>query len=126
MQDLRTLHQLPRHAAYRARAHRDDDIAIARLACDGGRQRRNAVDELGARHRRCESAAVGAGDRRFARGVDLGQQHRIEAGEHADEIVEAVARARVAVRLEGEHQALIRERAARRSQHRGHLHRWWP
>ena len=42
---------------------------------------------------------------------------------HLDEILEAVARARVAVRLEGQHQAPAREGAARRRERRRHLDR---
>jgi hypothetical protein len=42
---------------------------------------------------------------------------------HLDEVLEAVAGARVAVRLEGQHQAPAREGAARGGDHRGHLHR---
>ncbi len=92
-------------------------------------QRRHVVDEhdvdpAGQAQRPRQRAAVGADDRRFAGGIDLGQQHGVEALQHGlDEVVEAVARARVAVRLEGQHQAPPREGAARRGQHGGHLRR---
>ena len=42
---------------------------------------------------------------------------------HLDEVLEAVARARVAVRLEGEHDAPAREGAARGGERRRHLDR---
>lgn len=49
-----------------------------------------------------QGAAVGGNDRRFARRIDFGQHQRIDRVQDAYEILEAVARARVAVRLEGE------------------------
>ena len=49
--------------------------------------------------------AVGAGDRRLAGGVHLVDDERVGVGEHLRELVEQVARARVAMRLEGEHDA---------------------
>ena len=81
------------------------------------------LDLAGDAQRARQRAAVGGDDRRLAGGIDLGQQHRVGAAQHLDEVLEAVARARVAVRLEGEHEAPARERAARRGQRRGHLDR---
>ena len=99
--------------------------AMSRMACGIGG---DVVDEhrfdlAGHAQRARQRAAVGRDDRRLAGGVDLGQQHRVGLAEHLDEILEAVARARVAVRLEGQHQAPAREGAARRRQRGGHLDR---
>jgi hypothetical protein len=60
------------------------------------------VDLAGDAQRAGERTAVGGDDRRLARGVDLGEQHQVGAAEDLDEVLEAVAGAGVAVRLEGE------------------------
>ena len=69
------------------------------------------------RKRARQRAAVGRDDRRFARRIDLGQHQRVGGRQHAHEILEQVARARVAMRLEREHEAAAREssRARRRA-----------
>ena len=81
------------------------------------------IDLAGQAQRARQRAAVGGNDRRLAGRVDLGQQHRVGAAQDLDEVLEAVAGAGVAVRLEGQHQALAREGAARRGDHRRHLDR---
>ena len=81
------------------------------------------IDLAGHAQRTRQRAAVGGDDRRLAGRVDLGQQHRVGRAHDLDEVLEAVARARVAVRLEGQHQAAPREGAARRGEHGRHLHR---
>ncbi len=73
----------------------------------------------GARQR----TAIGGHDGRLAGRIDLGQQHRVGVADHLDEILEAVARARVAVRLERQHQAAAGEGAARGRQRGGNLDR---
>ena len=70
-----------------------------------------------------QRTAVGGDDRRLAGRVDVGQHERVDGRQHAREILEQVARARVAVRLEREHEAPAREAAARRVEHRGDLGR---
>ena len=57
------------------------------------------------RTRARERAAVGGDDRRLARGIDVGQHQRVDGRQHLHEILEQIARARVAVRLEREHEA---------------------
>ena len=81
------------------------------------------VDLAGDAQRAGQRAAVGGDDRRLAGGIDVGQQDGVGAADHLHEVLEAVARAGVAVRLEGEHQAPARERAARRGERRRHLDR---
>ena len=99
--------------------------ACSTIAC---RHRADVVDEhrvdlAGDAQRARQRAAVGGDDRRLAGGIDLGQQHRVGAADHLDEVLEAVARARVAVRLEREHEAPAREGAARGRERRRHLDR---
>ena len=121
--------QLRRHVADRARAHGDDDVAVAsatrRIAVRhvGDVLDEDRLDLAGDAHRARERAAVGGDDRRLARRIDLGEHQRVDGGEHAHEILEQVARARVAVRLEGEHQAPAGKGAARRRERRRHLGR---
>ena len=82
------------------------------------------VDLAGHAQRARQRAAVGA--RRSAprrRHRPRRAAPRRPCAMHLDEILEAVARARVAVRLEGQHQAPPREGAARRGEHRRHLDR---
>src|SRR6187455_1025573 len=53
-------------------------------------------------------APVGGGNRRLAGRVHLGDQQRIARRQHSGEVVEQVARTRVAMRLEREHHAAPR------------------
>ncbi len=71
-----------------------------------------------------QRTAIGGDDGRFAGGVDLGEQYGIGGGEHLDEVLEAVARAGVAMRLEGQHDAPSRECTAcgrKRGRHLGRV-----
>ena len=74
-------------------------------------------------HRAAERPAVGAGDRRLARRIDLGDQQRVGRRQHLREVVEQVAGARVAVRLEHQHQAALRPGLAHGLERRGDLGR---
>ena len=112
----------------RARAHRHDDIAVARERADRGRQLRDGFDE----HRldlardpdgTCERAAVRGDDRRFACRIDFGEHQRIGRRQHADEVLEQVASARVAMRLEREHEPPAGKAAAHGRDRRRHLGR---
>ena len=78
-----------------------------------------APDAQGAGQR----AAVGRDDGRFAGGIDLRQTQRIDGAQHLDEILETVARPRVAVRLESQDQAASREGTAGSGQRGGHFDR---
>ena len=81
------------------------------------------IDLAGDAQRARQRAAVGGDDRRLAGGIDLGEQHRVGAADDLDEVLEAVARARVAMRLEREHDAPAGEGAARGGERRRHLDR---
>ena len=70
-----------------------------------------------------QRASVGGDDRRLAGGIDLREEQRVDRRQHADEILEQVARARVAMRLEGEHQPSSGKASARRGERRRHLRR---
>ena len=75
-----------------------------------GREVLDLLDEHGldlaaAAHGAADGAAVGAGDRRFARGVHLGDEQHVRGGERLAEVVDEIAHARVAMRLEREHEA---------------------
>ena len=70
-----------------------------------------------------QGTAVGGDDRRFAGGVDFGEDQGIDRVQDADKILEAVARARVAVRLESEQQAAAGESATRGGNGRFHFGR---
>ena len=88
----------------------------------------HVLDEYGfhlARHAQGahEGAAIGGDNRFFTCGIHLAQQHHIGLAEYLDEILEAVARAAVAVRLECQHQPPARVGAACRSNGGGHFHR---
>jgi hypothetical protein len=82
-------------------------LATSAIACgNAAMSSTNTGSTLPAtRSARASEAAVGGNDRRFAGGIDLGQQQGVGVPEHLDEILEAVAGAGVAVRLEGQHQA---------------------
>jgi hypothetical protein len=99
--------------------------AMAAMACGqiGHVLHEHRLDLARHAQRARQRAAVGGHDGRLAGGIDLGQQHGVGAAEHLDEVLEAVARAGVAVRLEGQHQAPAGEGAARGRQRGGHLHR---
>ncbi len=118
-----------RDAADRTGAHGEHHVAGLRDAADRVGHRRRCPRRTPARtcpraHARARATRPSAAsDRRFARGIDLGQQQHVGAGQHLHEILEQVARARVAVRLEGEHQAAARKGDARRLQRRRHLRR---
>ena len=78
----------------------------------------HVLDEHGleppaAAHGAADRAAVGVRDRLLARRVDLGHEQRVRSRERAAEVVDQVVRARVAVRLEGEHQPPARPGLAR-------------
>jgi hypothetical protein len=103
------LDQLGRHAADGAGAHAHHDVAVAGDVEHGLRHRGDVVDELrfhlaGHAHGARQRAAVGGDDGRLAGGIHLGQQHHVGVAQHLDEVLEAVARAGVAVRLEGQHE----------------------
>ncbi len=70
-----------------------------------------------------QRTAVGGNDGRFPGGVDVGQAQRIDGAQHLDEILEAIARPRVAVRLESQHQTAPREGAAGGGHGGGHFDR---
>src|SRR3546814_10996363 len=65
-----------------------------------------------------QRARVGAGDRRLASGIDLGEHQRVDVRQHAGEVVEQVARSAVAVRLERHHQSPVGPAAAYGGEHR--------
>src|SRR3546814_3320051 len=69
----------------------------------------------------CALPIFGAGDRRLASGIDLGEHQRVDVRQHAGEVVEQVARAAVAVRLERHHQSPVGPAAACGGEHRGQL-----
>ena len=73
-----------------------------------------------------DGAAVGGGNRRLAGGVHLGHQQRVAGGQHGGEIVEQVARARVAMRLERQHHAAPGVALADRVERRGDFRRVMP
>ena len=125
-----TLHPPPVSAppGRSSRAHHQHDIAVLCRVENGLRQFRHVLDENRldlARHphRARQRAPVGGHDRRFAGGVDFGQQQGVDAGQHLDEVLEQVAGAGVAVRLECQHQAPLREGAARGGDGGRHFHR---
>src|SRR5207253_84642 len=72
------------------------------------------LEHAAAAHRAADGAAVGAGDRGLARRVHLGHGQRVRPREHLAEIVDQVAGAGVAVRLEGEQHAPTRVGLAHR------------
>ena len=105
--------------------HRHDDVARASRGAD---RVRDALDgnDRGLRatrrfKRRRKVRAVRTFDRGFARGIDVGKDDPVDGFEYLDEILEAVARARVAVRLEGHNQAAARPGAAQRRNRRRHF-----
>ncbi len=65
-------------------------------------------------HGAADGAAVRARDRRLAGGVDLGHEQHVALAEHPAEIIQQVARTRIAMRLESEHQTARRPRLAHR------------
>ena len=65
--------------------------------------------------------AVRTFDQGFARRVDLGEHEPVDVLEHVDELLEAVAGARVAVRLEGDDDALFGPGAAHGGKRRRHF-----
>ena len=111
-----------------ARAEREHDVA---LACSARQQRLRQVGALlhvghvavavGA-HRLRQRVAGGARNRLLAGRVDAGDEEHVRVVERGGELLQQVARARVAVRLEGHHHAAA-EGAARAGQ-RGHAPRW--
>src|SRR6185369_7301756 len=110
-------HQLGRHATDRAGTHAHHDIAVARdfhhrRGHVGDVVHENRFHLAGYAHRARQRTAVGGDDRRLAGRIHLSQQHGIGLAEHLDEILEAVARARVAMGLERKHQAPAGESTA--------------
>ena len=79
--------------------------AAAIAAGSSATSSKNSGSTLPATRSARQRAAVGGDDRRLAGRVDLRQEHDVGGRQHLDEVLEAVARARVAVRLEGEHEA---------------------
>ena len=77
----------------------------------------------GGAHRACQCSAVRARNRHFTCGIHIGQHDHISLAHHLNKGVKAIARAGVAVRLEGEHQPTARECTARGSQRDRHFHR---
>ncbi len=75
------------------------------------------IDLAARAHRARERAAVGVRDRRFAGRIDLGQHEHVGFGEHVREVVEQIARARVAMRLERDDEPLLRPAVARGREH---------
>ena len=67
-----------------------------------------------------------AGDRRLARGVHLRHEQHVAGRRARGEVVEQIARARVAMRLEREHDAAARVALAHRVDRRGDLGRVMP
>src|SRR5512138_3491627 len=94
-------------STHAARAHRHDDVAIARDAQQRARQLVDAL-EIQRLHttvradRTTNRLAVRAGDRRLACCVDFRDDERIDAREHAREVIEQIACTCVTVRLEHE------------------------
>ncbi len=116
------------HLADRARPHRHDDVAIAGQRANRGRQIRDVFDEhrlhlAGDTNRSGKRAAVRRHDRRFAGRVDVGEHQRVGRRQHFHEILEQVARARVAMRLKHKHEAAPGKAAARGVDRRRHLGR---
>jgi UDP-N-acetylmuramate--alanine ligase len=71
-----------------------------------------------------QRAAVGGHDGRFARGIDLGQQHAVAAlANDFHKVFKAITRAAVAVGLERQHQPATRERPTGGRQRGRHLDR---
>src|SRR6185369_15002525 len=110
-------HQLRRHATDRAGTHAHHDVTVVR---DLHHRRGHGGDVVHedrfhlARHahRARQRTAVGGDDRRLAGRIHLSQQHGVGLAEHLDEILEAVARACIAMGLERKHQAPAGEGAA--------------
>ena len=113
--------------ADRARAHRHHDVAVAHDG-DGASaaSRRSSSTKTGSTlpatrtaraSARPSAATIGASPA----GIDVGQHQHVDGRQHAHEILEQVARARVAMRLEREHEAPAGEAAARRFDRRRHL-----
>jgi hypothetical protein len=120
--------QLPRHAADGTGAHGDHHVAIRAAARIAAGMAAMSSTKMGStfpatRSARTSERAVGGDDRCLAGGIDFPQQQRIDDAQHLDEILEAIARARVAVRLESQHQAPAGKGAARSGQRRRHFHR---
>ncbi len=101
--------QLVRHRADAARTHGQHDVAVGDDARERRRQLAHVLDEYrlepaAPAHRAADRAPVGIRDRLLARRVDLGHEQRVGRRQRAAEVVDQVACARVAVRLEREHQ----------------------
>ena len=96
--------------ADRAGAHRHQHVAGLEHGAERFIERldlfhENGLDLAARAHGAADGAAISGRDRLFACGIDLGDQQRVTAGEHGRDVVEQVARARVAMRLESQHQA---------------------
>ena len=108
-------HSVRRHAADVAGTHGEQQVAVVQHAVEHVGQRLQGVDEhrldAAARaHRAAQGAPVGAGDGRLAGRVDLEHQQHVDVAERRGEVLEEVAGARVAMRLERQHQAPLRPR----------------
>src|SRR5579864_1236071 len=97
-------------AADAARPHRDHHIAPLDHVPEGCGELLDLLEEQrlelpAAAYSAAEGTAVGAGDGRLARGVDLGHAQRIGPRQRLAEIVDEIAGAGVAMRLEHEQYA---------------------
>jgi hypothetical protein len=118
------MRDLPRRAAPAGHEH----VAVAQQAADRGVQRlrlgdEHRLDAAAGAHRAADRPAVGAADRLLAGGIDLGHEQHVDRRQHLGEVVQQVAGARVAVRLEREHDAPPRPALADRLERRGDLGR---
>ena len=67
--------------------------------------RHGRLDSTVRADRATDRLAVGTRDRRFAGGIHLGHDQSIDVRQHASEVIEQVARARISMRLECEQDA---------------------
>src|SRR5215510_40368 len=110
-----------------AGAEADHVVAPAHQVLDAARELKRSVERdhlaVAARaDRRHQRLAVGAGDRRLAGRIDVGDDHDVGVVEAGRELHEQVVQPRVAVRLHyGDHLAV--RRLARGAQHRRNLDR---
>ncbi len=99
-------------------AHRQHHVAVTHDAGQGIRQFVERLEQHGLHatpraDRATERFAVRAGDRGFAGRIHLGDDERVGIRQHLRELVEQVARARVAMRLEDQHDTTVRPALAR-------------
>ena len=119
---LQVLGHLPQIAG----AHGQHHVAVVQHGAQRIGEFIDALDEHrfhqpAAAHRAADRAPVGAGDRRFAGRIHFRDQEHVAFAEHAPEVVQQIARTRVAMRLKHQHQASLRPALAHRFQRRRHL-----